>query len=461
MAKLANAAVSVSPETGSDSTTLAVDKQHYHCVGIGCGPSNLSIASLLHGNGDVKSIFFDSKPAFSWHDGMMMGNASLQVSLFKDLVTLADPTNKFSFISYLHSEGRLYNFLNAKFDSLLRKEFRAYLEWAARTNENVHFDERVLSVSFEAERYAIETTKRRVTSDHVIVGVGTSPHLPEFVKEHMDHSNFHVSRFLHNTSPVEGKSIAVVGGGQSGAEAFLSLLSDDKALPKRVTWVTKRENFFPIDDSPFTNEFYTPTHSNHFFEQNAAARSAFLSENILSSDGISDSTLKEIYQKIYALRYLEKAPIEIELIQSRKALNVSRQYGRWRLELGHIKTEEIEELSCDIVVWATGFKPAPTPFLGPMMHRLKKADLELKIDKSYVAEWGGPPDKHLFILNSARHQRGLADPNLSITAWRSQVIVDKMLPKTVTAILDTTFVRWHSKPKDGAALAAVGHVNNE
>lgn len=68
----------------------------YDCIGIGCGPSNLSVASLLHRSPGLRSIFFDQKPEFAWRDGMMLSDVGLQVSLFKDPVTLADPTNLFS-----------------------------------------------------------------------------------------------------------------------------------------------------------------------------------------------------------------------------------------------------------------------------------------------------------------------------------------------------------------------------
>ena len=34
------------------------DIVHYQCVGIGVGPSNLSVTLLLHGYGDVSNIFF-------------------------------------------------------------------------------------------------------------------------------------------------------------------------------------------------------------------------------------------------------------------------------------------------------------------------------------------------------------------------------------------------------------------
>ena len=41
--------------------------------------------------------------------------------------------------------------------------------------------------------------------------------------------------------------VGVVGGGQSGAEAFLDLISrTDGALPRRVIWISRRAKLFPL-----------------------------------------------------------------------------------------------------------------------------------------------------------------------------------------------------------------------
>ena len=64
---------------------------------------------MLHGDAELPNLFFDRKPRFAWHDEQLITGATLQVSIFKDLVTLADPTNRFSFLSYLHEQGRLFS----------------------------------------------------------------------------------------------------------------------------------------------------------------------------------------------------------------------------------------------------------------------------------------------------------------------------------------------------------------
>ena len=65
------------------------------CIGIGIGPSNLSTAALLDPVPGFRCEFFDRKPEFQWHSGLLFDDATLQVSVIKDLVTLVDPTSRF------------------------------------------------------------------------------------------------------------------------------------------------------------------------------------------------------------------------------------------------------------------------------------------------------------------------------------------------------------------------------
>ena len=46
--------------------------------------------------------------------GMLLDDATMQVSFLKDLVTMRNPTSDFSFLSYLHERGRLVDFINHK-----------------------------------------------------------------------------------------------------------------------------------------------------------------------------------------------------------------------------------------------------------------------------------------------------------------------------------------------------------
>ena len=98
------------------TTTSPTDRPgHLRLIGVGAGPANLSLAAMLYGDPGLPNLFFDRKPHFTWHDDQLITGSTLQVSIFKDLVSLSDPTNRFSFLPYLHEQGRIYHFLNAQF----------------------------------------------------------------------------------------------------------------------------------------------------------------------------------------------------------------------------------------------------------------------------------------------------------------------------------------------------------
>ncbi|WP_225730785.1 MULTISPECIES: lysine N(6)-hydroxylase/L-ornithine N(5)-oxygenase family protein [unclassified Nocardia] len=426
---------------------------HYNCVGIGVGPANLSLASLLYGNPDISNLFLDEKTEFSWHDGQQVPNTTLQVSLLKDLVSLADPTNRFSILSYLHSRGRIYHFLNAQFDAMPRAEFRNYLKWAADLNENIAFGERVLEVDFDGV-FSVRTNRRTVTADNLSVGVGTSPWVPKMVENLLGAQHFHVSEIMSRAYDLAGKRVCVVGGGQSGAEALLELISRQQhERPRRVSWVSRRRNFFPIDDSPFTNDFYMPSFSDYFYRLDYAKREQFNNEQVLTSDGISMSTLRAIYQRIYTLRFIDGETDLVALYPNREVIEV-RPGSRddWMLRVANSNHPGVlGQIDADVVIWATGFRSAATSFLNPIAHRLEREGDELKIDNQFAVQWDGPADRNIFLHNSAVRQRGLADRNLSLIAWRSRRVMDRLCGVRSDEQLGS-FIEWSAKLSPGDAV---------
>ncbi|WP_326851779.1 lysine N(6)-hydroxylase/L-ornithine N(5)-oxygenase family protein [Actinocrinis sp.] len=430
-------------------TTSGTARQtsHLRLVGIGAGPANLSLAALLHGDPRQPNFFFDRKPAFTWHDDQLITGATLQVSIFKDLVSLSDPTNRFSFMSYLHEQGRMYHFLNAQFSSVPRTEFRNYLAWAAESNENVVFSESVERVDFDGEAFRVTTDRRQVTADNIAVGVGTVPWVPDFAAPHLGAGQFHVSQFLSHAKELAGRRVAVAGGGQSGAEAFLDLISrPESERPACVSWISRRRNYFPIDDSTFTNDFYMPEYSEYFYRLSESKRAELNSAHILSSDGISESTLRAIYQQLYRLQFIERDEHRFGLLPNRTIVSVDRaSSGVFEVMLRH--NDESGQSQClpvDAVVWATGFRPAPKTFLEPLMSRIETENGEARVDEDFAVSWDGPPDRNIFMQNAVRGQRGLPDVNLSLNAWRAQRIVNRLRGSSGPE-LAMSFIDWSAK----------------
>jgi len=86
------------------------DDRIHDLVGIGLGPFNLGLAALADPVDDLDAVFLEAREDVSWHPGLMLPDATLQVPFLADLVTMADPTSRWSFLQFLKESGRLYPF---------------------------------------------------------------------------------------------------------------------------------------------------------------------------------------------------------------------------------------------------------------------------------------------------------------------------------------------------------------
>ena len=99
--------------------------------------------------------------------------SSCRSAWIKDLVSLADPRNRLSFLNYLVSTGRVYAFLNAQFDAVPRLEYARYLAWATEELGTVRFGVDVSEIDF-TDRFVVSTSAGAVaTSEHLVLGLGT------------------------------------------------------------------------------------------------------------------------------------------------------------------------------------------------------------------------------------------------------------------------------------------------
>ena len=78
-----------------------------------------------------------------------------------------------------------------------------------------------------------------------------------------------------------------------------------------------------------------------------------------------------------------------------------------------------------------GFAYARPTCLEPIGHRIHLTDDGYRVAADFSIAWDGPPDRRIYVQNAARHSHGIADPNLSLTAWRSAVIVNSVCGQEV------------------------------
>lgn len=414
----------VKREEKAMTTTNALD-----VTGIGIGPSNLSVAALLATTPRVRARFFERRHAFQWHPGMMLPGSRMQTSFLKDLVTPVSPTSPFSFIAYLVATGRFYRFINADFTRVRRAEFVAYLRWVADQVPSLSFGQGVEEVTFDGREFVTRLSNgETVRSRDVSVGVGNPPNIPAWARAHVGSTCFHNETYLGSDLSVDQRRVVVVGGGQSGAELFLDVLSGARGLPREVVWITRRPNVEPLDETSFTNEHFTPDYVRQFRRLSPERRKALVDSQKLYTDGVSPETVREVSQRLYECDFLSPDANRYRLLSYREVKGMRREGGAFNLEMFNGFNQKTESVETDVVLLATGYRFGLPPFLEPIADKLARDDDgNMILEEDYSVVWDGPPSSRIFMMNAGRVSHGIADSALSLAAWRSAMIVNSIL----------------------------------
>lgn len=411
--------------------------EQFDVVGAGLGPFNLSLAALVEPLPEIRARFFEARPSFQWHRGIMVPGANLQVSFLKDLVTLVDPTSAFSFLSYLASEGRLYRFLIAYSGSCPRREFERYYQWAAGQLKSVRWDHRVDSVQLKNGALEVDCADGYpVTTRNVVLGTGRTVAMPLFAEKLRGNTVLHSDELCLAQPALDRRDLLVIGAGQSGAEAVSYVLSGALGMPRSLTWVSSRIGFLPLDDSPFTNEWFNPAYVDHFYRLSAERRHALLTQQRMASHGISESLLRSLYQRLYDLDVLEPGRVGHRLLVCRRVVDLVRDHNRLVATISDQDTGEIETCDIDVVICATGYRSQFPECLQPLRGRLLSGDGRLAVRPDYSLHWDGPANLKIYVQDGAETTHGIADPNLSLASWRSARIINSICGQTVYRIED-------------------------
>lgn len=417
-------------------------------IGIGIGPFNLSIAALGSEVSGFNSKFLERKPHFSWHPGMMVPDCHMQTCFLKDLVSAVSPTNTYSFLNYLVQHKKFYRFLTTEHRTVSREEFADYLRWAASGMSSLEFSQDIQSVDFDdQQRHFVVTTPRNVYhARHVCLGIGKRIKLPDCVTEQNDRC-FHASEMALRNPDLTGKRVTIVGGGQSGADLFLNIFLAAWGQPKQLNWITRRNNYNALDEAAFANEYFMPEYVESFYTLNDSAKQHMLAEQRMTSDGITSESLLAIYRAMYhQFEVLHEKPWA-RLLPSRSLTNMHTRGNGYQLLTHHHLDQGTETFDTDVVIFATGYQQDRPAFLDPLADRLQTtADCQYQVAPDFVLDWQGPRENCLFAVNAGMHSHGIAEPQLSLMAWRSAHILNRALGRTQFDLTSTpAVIQWRSQ----------------
>ncbi|MEU0600923.1 lysine N(6)-hydroxylase/L-ornithine N(5)-oxygenase family protein [Streptomyces sp. NPDC006393] len=439
----------------------------YDLVGIGFGPSNLSLAIALEEHGasteqhPVRSHFFERQPTFGWHRNMLLPSTTMQISFLKDLATFRNPTSRFGFLSYLHASNRLVQFVNNQDFFPTRQEFHQYLEWAAAgLRDRVTYGAEVTSIRpvveagspasdlLEIEARGSDGTTSVVLARNVAISTGLVPRLPEGVTsdERVWHSSEFLSRF-HAQPPDELRSVAVVGAGQSAAE--ITRFLHDSLPHAQVSAIVPSYGYSIADDTPFANQVFDPGAVDEYYFGTERARDAFWRYHRNTNYSVVDAdVIRDLYRRSYDEQVRGSRRLHFRNLT--RVAEVRRAGSGTQVVLRSLRDDRTEELSVDALVFATGYDGLdPARLLGDFdQHFLRDATGRHRVERDYRLVPASGLTCGVYLQGGTEHSHGLSSSLLSNIAVRSGEIADSIVLRRAERELERTC------PVEEAASAA-------
>ncbi|MQA78920.1 MAG: SidA/IucD/PvdA family monooxygenase [Streptosporangiales bacterium] len=396
----------------------------YDVVGVGIGPFNLALAALADPLG-LRAAFFERDDTFRWHPGMLIEGTTLQVPFLADLVTLVDPTSRWSFLSYLRAHDRLFPFYFAERFHVSRHEYEDYCRWVATALPSCRFGSTVDSVRWDGTAFTVTAGGTSVRAANVVLGVGAEPTVPDPLRPLLGDDVFHAAEYLPRADTLDGASdVTVVGSGQSGAEVFLDLLRRGSRSGTRLRWLTSSPAFAPMEYSKLGLEHFTPAYTEYFRSLDRGTRDDLVPAQWQLHKAISAETIAEIHDVLYErlVAGTEPAP---QLLPNAEVVTADRHGSRIELGCRHLQRDEEFGVTTDKVVLATGYGSDVPTCLTPMAALIRWDDRgRFAVDGDYRVAADPAVTGGLYVQNAELHTHGVGTPDLGLGAHRAAVILN-------------------------------------
>ncbi|BDD03798.1 lysine N(6)-hydroxylase/L-ornithine N(5)-oxygenase family protein [Aureibacter tunicatorum] len=405
-------------------------------VAIGVGPFNLSLACLTEPVDGLDGVFLDRSESFDWHPGMMLESTTLQIPFMADLVTLADPTSKFSFLNYIKQKGRIYSFYIKESFLLMRKEYNQYCQWVIEQLSNVHFNTEVETIEYiEDEKLYVVISRNNATgavtaykTKKLVLGTGTGPYVPKSMNPISDNL-IHSSQYLYHKEEIqEKKRISVVGSGQSAAEIFYDLLQEIDTKEYALSWVTRSPRYFPLEYSKLTLEMTSPEYVDYFYNLPSEKRDELIANQKHLYKGINQDLIAEIFDLLYIKRL--SSDYEVNLRTNSEVVNSYVGDDRsLNLEVHQTEQDKYYLHKTDFVIAATGYGYRQPEFIESIASRIKWDEKNrYDVSRNYTIDIN---NSEIYVQNAELHTHGFVTPDLGMVCYRNSYIINELMGREV------------------------------
>lgn len=398
----------------------------YDFIAIGLGPFNLSLACMAEPVENLNCLFLDKKTEFSWHPGMLLDGTTLQNPFMADMVTLADPTSRYTYLNYAKQQGRLYRYFIRENWYLDRHEFNRYCQWVAAQLSNVRFAHEVQDISYDEQEQVYQVcgvhaqtgTPFAYQARKLVIGIGSLPRFPGVFSQPADaakaiHSGFYLE---HKAQLQRCKNVTVIGSGQSGAEIFYDLLQGSAEHGYSLNWVTRSDRFFQMETAKLTLELLTPEYAEYFYGLPEAQKASTLSSQQGVFKGINQSLISKIYDSLDE-RSLHKLP-PVKLLSNLGLQSAEqRDDGQWALRMKHQKLGNEFEHVTDGLIFATGYGYQLPGFIEGIRERIRwDAQGCYQASRTWAVDH---QEREIYVQNVGLQSHGMANPDLGLACYRN------------------------------------------
>ncbi len=419
-------------------------KKIYDIVGVGFGPSNLALAAAISETkqSNLTALFLEKEPIFTWHKNMLLDNADMQISFLKDIATLRNPSSPYTFLNYLHEQGRLSSFINLKSFYPSRIEFNDYFLWVAnKLKRYVQYNSYVVDIipygnkPFRLLKVIIDnpqTGRLSIITKNVVIATGGSPIIPNFVTRAPNSQRiWHTADYLANIAKFKNNTacpyhFSVIGRGQSAAEIAYDLHTN---FPNAtITCVHRHFGYKSVDESQFSNEIFDTAAVDLFYSAPAELRNKFLNAYQDTNYSVVDS---ELLEKLYKIKY-EESVLKKERLKYMGFSSIARILEKeHKVEIAVeslLHTDVVETLSVDAAILATGYQfQNPSVLLSSMADYFIYCDAGLpEINRHYRLSTTSQLLAGIYTQGCNERTHGLTDTLLSIGALRAQEILQQI-----------------------------------
>lgn len=412
----------------------------YDLLGVGFGPSNLSLAIALKEISSefrhtrFRMRFLERQENYRWHHNLLLPGSTMQISFLKDLATQRNPQSYYTFLNFLKRTNRLDEFINIREFHPSREEFSEYFKWVSKSlREYVTYGSTVRSIVPVAEpsgeirwlRVAAESPAGPETflARNLVVAVGGRPrYIGKGLERHPQvvHSNEFLTKLNARFKDREARlRFGVVGAGQSAVEMCAYLYNN---FPNaRIHSFFSGFAFKQSESSEFVNEVFMNRNTDMAFYGNDYVKEKLMERS--TNYGVADcKDISALYRSMYLDKFFHRERVTLNAFCTVRDI-VPAGNDQLRVFVENRGSEVLFDQLLDGVFLGTGFDRAPDgPLLAGVQDLLRKAKSGLRVNRDYSLVTDPRMTAKVFLQGATERDHGIPNTLLSVLALRAQEI---------------------------------------